>query len=607
MSPLENSILVFRTSEKISGLYDTLFGGIYRMDWLVRYEKIAALLSFAAAVSFLYIQFRSRKDCWGLLSRCFAVAGFSLMVLLLNEPVDELFINLRHSLHFAQSGLFSFNQNTPIEGIVDFLPYFTIGCLARLGLPLPEMAFLQGFLGALLCLLALWRISSVLGLTATQRTLGFFILCASPTLMFNASIGFSSPIFSAAILWSIAFLFFQPYRTFWGLFLLSVIPLIRLEGALATAILFLFYVYQHQGTWAQKIRQSIGTALLIVIPIILLSCYRIRTFGSAIPTPVIYKSAFGNPVFLKLGTANLAKDLFSGYGALATITVLWCLFLSRPQHITRQIQTLLTICAGLGVFILPYYLSGGDWFPPAWGRYLLPYTLLSTFAAICMVFLVSNAISHEKRRILYGGILLLLVPYLFLSSGYPFLAENLRSWWPGRGNFRIQQLSMVGRHLGNTTRPTDVIASSEVATVMYFANREALDLLGVTNPAIAAHPINSASLFRRHYPELVLKVMPQILYPGDFLSTDLSEETTGPEIVADIKRLRLTYASMNERFFGGPQKLLCAGYRPIVVIFGNHFGAMYYVSAEAWPSHLASLLRAGFRQDSVEAPLLSRK
>ncbi len=610
MSPLENALLIFRTQEKARGLYDVLFGGLYRIDWIVRYEKAAAFGLVLLAALFLFSEYNTRRPKWGIAARVAGILAFSLLVFLLNEPVDEVFINLRHSLHFAETGLFSFNQKIPIEGIVDFLPYFVLGCLSKLGLPLPELAFLQGWLGGLLCLWAISRILRTFALTGIQRNTIFLVLCANPTLIFNASIGFSSPIFSASILWTIAFLFFEPKRVGLGFCGLALIPLVRLEGGLASVLLLVGYFFQNRKTLLRNIALHTSQAVAIGLPIGLLSLYRLRNFGSIIPTPVKYKSSFGNAWFLRLGLDNFIHDLFSGYGFLAIAILLSALCLSKKEAVAAKLRNLFVPLTALGIFVLPYYISGGDWFPSAWGRYLLPFTLFSTMAAmiaLCFTFEGDSRKRSAPSLAAFLVFLIILAPYLFFSSAYGLLRQDFKEWWPGRGNFRIQQLSMLGNHLKETTRVSDVIASSEVATVMYFAHREALDLLGVANPQIAERPITGTNLFRRHYPELVALKMPEFIYPGDFISTELSYESSREEVTHDINRLRLTFESMNKIFFGGPENLLTLGYRPVVVVFGNRFSAMYYVSPAAWPSHFAKLIEKGFEQRDNPAPLLSRR
>ncbi|NDD66624.1 hypothetical protein EBZ35_03100, partial [bacterium] len=73
---------------------------------------------------------------------------------LLFKPWDELFILLRHSQNWAEFNHFSFNRFENSEGVVDFLPLFLLGTLAKLGLPLIETHFVLCILGAWFCIWA---------------------------------------------------------------------------------------------------------------------------------------------------------------------------------------------------------------------------------------------------------------------------------------------------------------------------------------------------------------------------------------------------------------------------------------------------------------------
>lgn len=191
----------------------------------------------------------------------------------------------------------------------------------------------------------------------------------------------------------------------------------------------------------------------------------------------------------------------------------------------------------------------------------------------------------------------------------------------GRGHYRIQHLSQLGLHLGATLRPEDVIASSEVATIMYFARRETLDLLGVANAEIARSPVRDAPsllrrfpqvselpylIFKRIRPDLVASKKPEILYTFDFMWRDLMPETDPEELTEElfftaVHRWERKLGGLMDVLYGGVGKLIELGYQPVVVRYSNHFLSMYFVRADRMEPHLKRLEELGFKHRIFEA------
>jgi hypothetical protein len=68
---------------------------------------------------------------------------------------DEFFLNLRHSFWLAHGQGYSANALSHIESTVDFIPFFSIGVLGALGLPMPELAILYSLAGTALTMAVL--------------------------------------------------------------------------------------------------------------------------------------------------------------------------------------------------------------------------------------------------------------------------------------------------------------------------------------------------------------------------------------------------------------------------------------------------------------------
>lgn len=187
----------------------------------------------------------------------------------------------------------------------------------------------------------------------------------------------------------------------------------------------------------------------------------------------------------------------------------------------------------------------------------------------------------------------------------------------GKVNFRIQALSQLGNHLGQTTPESAVIGSSEIATIMFFAEREALDLLGVTNLEIASSPLRQAPrfgqkftkknelpflIFKRLNPDLLFQKRPDIFYAFDFIPRDLIEIPYFENIPnSQLRRALQIWESkfqlLNNTLFGGIDRLIGSGYEPVLIRRGRDFYALYFVSSEKKAEHFDFLRKLDMKHE----------
>lgn len=621
-----HSAYIFRSAQEIEGLFDTFFNGFFFVKGLPLFFQIAVMALYPIACAFAYFETLEKKKIFGVGARVCAVLSFVLVSVLVFQPCDELFVNLKHSLNLAEVGKFSFSQVHAIEGTVDFLPYFMIGLLGKMGLPLVELSFLLSLFGGVLCILALSRILEKFQVPF-GRTWGKVFFCCYAPLCFNSSHGFATTLFAAAILWSFYLFCMTPHKV-WGLSVAALIPLIRVEGIW---FLVLFFV----GFVLPQFRKRFSSVLLaaggLFLPFLFLSLFRYHRFGSAIPSPVLYKSAIGNLFFFLIGLRNLVADLIANYGFFAMAVI--CLMLRLvPKRERNALSPLFLLLVILVLFTLPYYLSGGDWFPAAWGRYMLPFSLaVSCTSIIAGQRLIPVIFEKFSLKQLIGPFFLSLplITAAITFGSYSRLLEdvfaarktlaNINFSKSARTSFRVHYLSQLGNHLGKTTSANTVIGSSEIATIMYFAKREAFDFLGITNPEIIDEPLRSPKLYRRApkdnelpylifkrvKPETLAKYRPPILYTFDFIPSDLASyisfsELNDEKIFEIVNRWEIKFRGLLQPVYGGLGNILKLGYRPFIVLYDNHFASMYFVASEAVGEHLAFMKKEGLEGGLVE-------
>jgi hypothetical protein len=605
-------LTIFRATVSIPGLFDTLFGGLFLWKGLGIGLQLGFVVCICLSLLCAYRATFRRNPTLGMAANVFGLIGLLFSTLLLVQPWDELFVNLRHPLNFAEVGRFSFNQASNIEGTVDFLPYFLMGLLKRIGLPLIETAFFQSFLGSALCiwagraLLMAWNFPSA-------RYWAVPVLSLSGPLLLNAGTGFTTTLFCSCILWAVFHCLYG--RPLLGTLLLALLPLIRPEGAWFTLLMGFYLLNSREAK-----KKTVLATLFSFLPIVLLSIWRLKTFGSAIPIPIQYKATPGNPFYMAVGLRNFGTDL------IATGTLFWMMAIALTwPSLQRKFAKALWIEGLLILFVLPYYSSGGDWFPPAWGRYLFPLVFFSLLLGIaCLTQFFLTVERTPERSWISGALILVFVLHQLPAYGaYHRISEYLFSSRRVLGdvtlkkkrrmNYRIHSLSQTGEHLRRSTLPTDILGTSEIATLSYFSQLETLDFLGLANPEIAKQPLRPRPdlvqtpteemdlphlIFKRVYPELLEKNRPQFLFLFDLQVGDLTKDVPFYEwddetLRRAFLRWQRSYSRLVHSLYGGFEKMAKLGYQPIIVCYKNEHCSLYFSSKERFQSHSQKLKELG--------------
>lgn len=618
----------FQSAATPAGFFDALFGGVFMVKGVPLAGQLVLLLCLPLMVLTAALVTQSPTPTarrWnGILGVVyFVTAAFFLMI-----PWDEMFVHLRHSRHFGEGHGFSFNRLEKIEGSADFLVYTTLGFLSGLGLPLEELNYLQGIVCGLWIA---WTGSKIIEAYcgAKWRSAAWTFLCVFPPLLYNSASGFGTTAFVGALLSAIRALFFakKPNLVVAAVFLF-LIPLIRYEGVIfAVALAGAFILWKPvQRAW-----------FLLAVPLTsfaLMGALRLFFFGTLLPIPVAYKNTGFHAFYTAVGLRNLLADLVACDGWLALLTLAAILAITARRLPTSTLKLLQTSwsrspwlpsIAAMSVSVVPYYISGGDWFPSYWGRYLLPWTLVVVLAAFALL------ISRWKKGVdkdslwLAGGVALcgIFLSLWPISSRWKFIDHvfshrrtlaKIHEPTIGRGHYRIQHLAQLGTHLRETTPENFRIASSEVATIMYFANRETIDLLGVASPEIAKNPVREPPpifrrfpdkselphlIFKRNVPPILERRRPEILYTFDFMWRDMMpdlplQEASREDLIRALQRWELKLGGLIDALYGGLKHLSEIGYHPIIVRGGDQFICLYWVSNEAFESHVKRLQDAGF-------------
>lgn len=601
-----DSAYLFRNPNEALGLFDELMYGLFYIKGVPILMQVCFYPLLSLCVALIAWHYRKKNP---LLKKAFEALVFLIFILLcflLYQPWDEGYVNLLHSKNFAEHGTFSFSQSTPVEGTVDFLPYLFLGVLAKTGLDLSLLLFLQGIVGGICCLLLLKRFWKNTALADYAIPIGILFL----PILFNSTSGFVTPWFALGVL-----LFYQLYfvekKTKAGLVLFSLLPLVRPESVWLT-ILVVLLILSEKGK-----KEALPALVWGFVPFVAFCLWRKSYFGYFIPTPVIYKSCLGNLFYLVIGIRNFMADIVASNTLLLAVMF----FVARYSLKKKRVEDKFVLA--LFLFIIPYYLSGGDWFPHAWARYLFPLSFFLFAVSLPGALTWFQKSTEPGKAFFYALFAFLLFMDLYANFGgwqrfyhtaftpRKIIAEN-------RGAvsepFRVHFLSQIGRHFQKTTMPGDRIGSSELATIHYFADREAVDFLGITNREVAKLPLRDLPplwrkapednelpylIFKRLEPSFVKRYHPEYIYPFDFFmrrySKDVPEEEWDNDVVIDaLKRWSTRFKGLMTPLYGGVENLLENGYQPFIVLYKGKFSMLYFVSKEKVEEHLERLKSSGF-------------
>lgn len=601
--PQSVDLEVFRVNDPlpVTAPVNEFFGGMLTLIQTRSIIPVAVGIILALA-GLAFFRRRMRPLFWQNLSLGLIAFLSVLLSLKVSEGWDEFFINLRHSYVLAHTGQYSYNVGNMAEGTVDFLPFFLTGVLGKLSFPLVETAICFSLLGNVLVIVAGWLILRALvvdELTCLVFTLALGIF---PCVIFVGGSGFMATLFTGLILLSVYFLFLAlPRERRTGWLILALLPLVRIEGIAFTFLMWLCLCLDRPS-----LKKAFGTGLLLAAPFAVLTLARLFFFGQPIPAPVMFKNTAGDPVYLTAGLGQLRFLLqyfqLHIFALLSIIPIGFCFY---KKLLASKIFLPL---GAVAVFCSLYFTGGGDWFPFHWNRYLMPFTLLFT---ICAWVFIYNAVTPFVRR--QGArtaiaLALIIAPYLWpapnaFQTAYHDLRASRDRW------SRINDLGFFGRYLRLTLPGHAVIASPEMATVMYFAEHDLLDLLGIANPEVAYAPLDPLVpgdlMHRRHFPGTIDRHRPEViglwgmatLGPQDF--SGIAPEQVKETLVRQFKEFYFTpaYYFLNRWDIahyrvGELSRLTGMGYHFLVVSTPEGF-FNYLVHDTIYPAHTAALQKLG--------------
>lgn len=610
-------------SPNLTPVSSNIFNGYFKKIQLMASKPFILLAAILMLLLIVSAVLAPKFNGWYILAPLgIGIAISFLLSIRLSEGWDEFFINLRHSYNLLENQVYSVNGNLLIEGSVDTFPLLITALLGSMGINLVDAFIITSLAGNAIVIIFSFLILRKVTQSLRFSLLGAVLIGLYPNVLWVGGSGFTAVFFTGCIFACIYFLLYTS-RPLLGYLLLGALTLVRTEGVIFTAVLFslkLFIDYKNSNPEHPYSRQSIKNILqnagFVFLPFIVATLIRKYFYGASLPNPIAFKNTYLDTTYFGKGIEKFLEMILNHdlhflllIGALLLIPIIRSPQLTK-KPINALLVTTLYINGALLLSILPYYFGGGDWFPNRWNRYAMPLNLWLTLSLLCLIYEVFCRYQRgwlSKLTLLTFGIVLSCgyidtIRFRIESNAYASIGAILN---PNDHRWRrVDTLASLGIFLGKHLPSNSVIASPEEATIMYYAKKEMLGLLGVSTPEIAKKPLQPLrpgdNLHRKRANKIIEDKLPEVITlfePAFLANQNLSWEQNLQFNAFSQDMVDIAYYRV-----GSYESLKNLGYRH-VSLFDPRLGYSFFIQESALPAFIANISRDGFKfQGEIAIP-----
>jgi hypothetical protein len=429
--------------------------------------------------------------------------------------LDDAFISLRYAANLVAGNGLVFNPGERVEGYTNFA-WVMLGAGALASGVDPVLVLKTcSLLAAALLLLAMHRLHRLNRGRAAPEQHGaihpLLWLLPLPAFAYWATTTMETMLFASLSLWALTLALEEAEgrRGRLSIVLFVCLALTRPDGVIffvaATVAVATASCWRHRS-WRPLLRH-LGNAGLFGCLFAPYFLWRLHYYGRPLPN-TFYAKVTGGPEQVAAGLTCLADwarahPLFA-VTAIAPITLLWPRLrrnLSAPHVALALWMTALGVLAyvvGVGGDFMPFY------------RFFLPLLpLCAVLLASCLDSLHGAGFIDPRSRPARIALAWLVAAHV----GCAMLTEQ-----PMRA-FVAHRTTVVGEHVGSFLAglldDDDLVAVNTAGSLPYWSRLPTLDMLGLTDPAIAAHDTYVISPtwagHRRGWGDEVLKRRPQVV------------------------------------------------------------------------------------------------
>ena len=422
--------------------------------------------------------------------------------------LDDAYISLRYARNLVEGYGLVFNPEERVEGYTNFLWVMLGALFLHLGIDAMAAWKLVSAL-AMAGLFVMVRRLEGLDQEPSPRLSGFtvpavFWLFLVEGFGYWTTTGMETTLYSSLFVTGLylGLREAQDERRWGSVIVYILLAMTRPEGVLVFAlgqVVILVAGYRHHGQWPW--RRLMKDGLLFAAAYGIYFAWRFHYYGEVFPNTYHAKVTGGREQWWN-GLINLGQwALDHPPLALACVTPLF--FFARRESrraLSVEFGVLWFLCLAYGGYVVSV---GGDFMP--FFRFFLP------IMPLCAVLLVWQ-LERLSRRSVFGyrvAVALLVVSQL----GTGFLSEQrLRAFVAHRTTVVGQE---VGRYFAETFEEDDLIAVNTAGSLPYESRLPTVDMLGLTDAAIARHPVYIISPLwaghRRGWGEYVLEKRPRTI------------------------------------------------------------------------------------------------
>ncbi|MBI2724509.1 MAG: hypothetical protein HYX50_05550 [Chloroflexi bacterium] len=428
---------------------------------------------------------------WRLQDRVYAVTAaiagatavmFINAIFYVRHYADDSYITLRYSRNLADGVGPVWNPGQRVEGYTDFLWMAVLAGMNRIGMDLVSASLLLSYASMLAMMLIVWRIWRIWSEEQPESAFANPAVLAAALLaiglndavVFWGFSGLETPLASTlltALLW--AWMVESRRRSFpWSALIAVAAAMTRPELLFMAGVAFAFTAYD---AWTERDARNTRRLLLWgAMFAVLYGAYFAWRFG-------YYGYFFPNTYYAKVGSNIDFISRGLTYVRMNGASYLFLPFLLGAAVLLFGVAARLRrdaafIVVALAVWVAAVIVEGGDAFQH--GRFLTPVVPVLYLAGVCGIATMLQASLPDRRRYAWvaGAALALAGLALAHASIDPTLQTDRRA---------LQEREILGRWINANTPQDYTIAVFAAGATPYYAQRRALDMLGLTDETIA--------------------------------------------------------------------------------------------------------------------------
>lgn len=473
----------------------------------------------------------------------FLIPIISFLFITLNNKFyqDDSFITLRYVRNIVRNNGPVFNSFERVEGYTNFLWMILLSLFAKMGISFDSLITLSQLLGVILGVLTLLFLSFFgnfsIGLSIVFTFFLVLLTGINYAFCYWAISGMETILFTLLLIGGTLFFVYRKNEKHLMLssVLIGLSALTRPEGNFVFLLLGFGFLIQEILLKKLNLKTIMDVIKFYVFPFFLIVfphfVFRFIYYKSFLPNTFYAKTSF-NLDYLKMGL-NYAGRFFMAYGLFGIILVLPLIILIIKKKFIENFVLFFVIFS----YIVYIISVGGDTLQVH--RFFVPILPL-----IILYFIIGL---KNLRLNNFGNILILafIVVYFLLN---PFPGQGHKSNWKYTRYWKVLEIGLVekmkfiGLWLNKNMKNDEIFAASTIGAISFYADKDMIDLLGLTDSVIGRHPEHIKGLQhswreRNYNSKYVLSMLPSYIV----FSTGSKPSAAAERALFLWKRFRIGY------------------------------------------------------------------